>query len=223
MIRVALADDQALIREGLRFQLAAEPDIDVVGTASDGAQAVALALAERPDVLVMDIRMPVLDGIAATRRLVGDGRAPGTRVLVLTTFHLADYVYGALRAGASGFLLKDASPEQVLTAVRTVAAGEALLSPVVTTRLIADFVRQAPPHAPSAGPAVLTEREREVLRRVARGLSNAQLAEHLGLSHATVKTHVSRVLGKLELHDRAQLVVFAYETGMVVAGEDAAS
>ena len=221
MIRVALADDQALIREGLRFQLAAEPDIEVVGTASDGAQAVALALAERPDVLVMDIRMPVLDGIAATRRLVGDARAAGTRVLVLTTFHLDDYVYGALRAGASGLLLKDASPEQVLTAVRTLAAGEALLSPVVTTRLIADFVRQPPAQAPSTAPAVLTEREREVLRLVARGLSNAQLADHLCLSHATVKTHVSRVLGKLELHDRAQLVVFAYETGMVVAGESA--
>ena len=222
MIRVALADDQALIREGLRFQLSAEPDIEVVGTASDGEQAVALAVAERPDVLVMDIRMPVLDGIAATRRLLGDARAAGTRVLVLTTFHLDDYVYGALRAGASGFLLKDASPEQLLTAVRTVAAGEALLSPVVTTRLIADFVRQTPALARSAGPAVLTEREREVLRLVARGLSNAQLAEHLCLSHATVKTHVSRVLGKLELHDRAQLVVFAYETGMVVAGEDGA-
>jgi DNA-binding NarL/FixJ family response regulator len=221
MIRVALADDQALIREGLRFQLSAEPDIEVVGVAADGEQAVALALAERPDVLVMDIRMPVLDGIAATRRLLGDARATGTRVLVLTTFHLDDYVYGALRAGASGFLLKDASPEQLLTAVRTLAAGEALLSPVVTTRLIADFVRQPPPHAPSTRPAVLTEREREVLRLVARGLSNAELAEHLCLSHATVKTHVSRVLGKLELHDRAQLVVFAYETGMVVAGEDA--
>ena len=222
MIRVALADDQALIREGLRFQLSAEPDIEVVGTASDGEQAVALAVAERPDVLVMDIRMPVLDGIAATRRLLGDGRAAGTRVLVLTTFHLDDYVYDALRAGASGFLLKDATPEQVLTAVRTLAAGEALLSPVVTTRLIADFVRQQPPHAPSTRPAVLTEREREVLRLVARGLSNAELAERLCLSHATVKTHVSRVLGKLELHDRAQLVVFAYETGMVVAGTDAA-
>ena len=222
MIRVALADDQALIREGLRFQLSAEPDIEVVGTASDGEQAVALAVAERPDVLVMDIRMPVLDGIAATRRLLGDARAAGTRVLVLTTFHLDDYVYDALRAGASGFLLKDATPEQVLTAVRTLAAGEALLSPVVTTRLIADFVRQQPPHAPSTRPAVLTEREREVLRLVARGLSNAELAERLCLSHATVKTHVSRVLGKLELHDRAQLVVFAYETGMVVAGTDAA-
>jgi DNA-binding NarL/FixJ family response regulator len=221
VIRVALADDQALIREGLRFQLSAEPDIEVVGVAADGEQAVALALAERPDVLVMDIRMPVLDGIAATRRLLGDARATGTRVLVLTTFHLDDYVYGALRAGASGFLLKDASPEQLLTAVRTLAAGEALLSPVVTTRLIADFVRQPPPHAPSTRPAVLTEREREVLRLVARGLSNAELAEHLCLSHATVKTHVSRVLGKLELHDRAQLVVFAYETGMVVAGDDA--
>ena len=222
MIRVALADDQALIREGLRFQLSAEPDIEVVGTASDGEQAVALAVAERPDVLVMDIRMPVLDGIAATRRLLGDARAAGTRVLVLTTFHLDDYVYDALRAGASGFLLKDATPEQVLTAVRTLAAGEALLSPVVTTRLIADFVRQSPPHAPSTRPAVLTEREREVLRLVARGLSNAELAERLCLSHATVKTHVSRVLGKLELHDRAQLVVFAYETGMVVAGTAAA-
>ena len=222
MIRVAIADDQALIREGLRFQLGAEPDIEVVGVAADGAQAVSLAIAEGPDVLVMDIRMPVLDGIAATRRLVADGRAAGTRVLVLTTFHLDEYVYGALQAGASGFLLKDATPEELLTAVRTVAGGEALLSPVVTTRLIADFVRRPLPHAPDHRTAVLTERERQVLRLVARGSSNAELAEHLCLSHATVKTHVSRVLGKLGLHDRAQLVVFAYETGMVVAGEDGA-
>jgi DNA-binding NarL/FixJ family response regulator len=221
VIRVALADDQALIREGLRFQLSAEPDIEVVGVALDGEQAVALALAERPDVLVMDIRMPVLDGIAATRRLLGDGprgRHTGPRPddLPPRRLRVRRPAGRSQRLPAQGRL-----PEQVLTAVRTLAAGEALLSPVVTTRLIADFVRQPPPHAPSTRPAVLTEREREVLRLVARGLSNAELAEHLCLSHATVKTHVSRVLGKLELHDRAQLVVFAYETGMVVAGEDA--
>jgi DNA-binding NarL/FixJ family response regulator len=222
VIRVGLADDQPLIRDGLRYQLGLEPDIEVVGVAGDGEQAVALALAERPDVLVMDIRMPVLDGIAATRRLVEHPHAPPTRVLVLTTFHLDEYVYGALRAGASGFLLKDATPEQLVDAVRTVAAGEALLSPTVTTRLIADFVRR-PPSAPAAGAraAALTEREREVLLLVARGWSNAELAEHLCVSPATVKTHVSRILGKLDLHDRAQLVVFAYEAGLVVAGGNA--
>jgi DNA-binding NarL/FixJ family response regulator len=219
VIRVGLADDQPLIREGLRYQLSLESDIEVVGVAADGEEAVALAFAERPDVLVMDIRMPGLDGIAATRRLVEDPHAPPTRVLVLTTFHLDEYVYGALRAGASGFLLKDATPEQLIDAVRTVAAGEALLAPAVTTRLIADFVRRPPsPPAVSARAASLTEREREVLLLVARGWSNAQLAEHLCVSPATVKTHVSRVLGKLELHDRAQLVVFAYETGLVTAG-----
>jgi DNA-binding NarL/FixJ family response regulator len=218
VIRVGLADDQPLIREGLRYQLALEPDIEVVGVAADGEQAVALAFAERPDVLVMDIRMPGLDGIAATRRLVEDPHAPPTRVLVLTTFHLDEYVYGALRAGASGFLLKDATPEQLVDAVRTVAAGESLLAPVVTTRLIAEFVRRPPPAPAVARTKTLTEREREVLLLVARGWSNAELAEHLSVSPATVKTHVSRILGKLDLHDRAQLVVFAYEAGLVVAG-----
>ena len=218
MIRVGLADDQALIREGLRYQLALEPDIEVVGVAADGEQAVALAVAQRPDVLVMDIRMPRLDGIAATRRLLEHQQARSTRVLVLTTFHLDEYVYGALRAGASGFLLKDATPEQLVDAVRTVAAGESLLAPVVTTRLIAEFVRRPPPAPAVARTKTLTEREREVLLLVARGWSNAELAEHLSVSPATVKTHVSRILGKLDLHDRAQLVVFAYEAGLVVAG-----
>jgi DNA-binding NarL/FixJ family response regulator len=221
VIRVGLADDQALIREGLRYQLALEPDIEVVGVAADGEQAVALAVAQRPDVLVMDIRMPRLDGIAATRRLLEHQQARSTRVLVLTTFHLDEYVYGALRAGASGFLLKDATPEQLVDAVRTVAAGESLLAPVVTTRLIAEFVRRPPPAPAVARTKTLTEREREVLLLVARGWSNAELAEHLCVSPATVKTHVSRILGKLDLHDRAQLVVFAYEAGLVVAGGNA--
>jgi len=216
VIRVAVADDQALIREGLRFQLSAEPDIEVVGVAADGAQAVSLAIAEGPDVLVMDIRMPVLDGIAATRRLVADGRAAGTRVLVLTTFHLDEYVYGALQAGASGFLLKEAPPEQLVAGVRTVAAGEQLLAPTVTRRLIERFTSQAPPVPPGTVDE-LTPRELEVLQHIARAMSNAEIAARLFVSETTVKTHVARILMKLGLRDRVQAVVYAYERGLVQA------
>jgi DNA-binding NarL/FixJ family response regulator len=218
-IRVAVADDQSLVRDGFRYQLGSAADLELVGDAADGEQAVALALAAAPDVLLMDVRMPVLDGIEATRRICSDPRTAGVRVLVLTTFHVEDQVYAALRAGASGFLLKDVTPEQLLDAVRVVASGEALLAPAVTTRLVADLVAR-----PSGGTvdearlALLTEREREVLRLVARGRSNADIAADLVLSPATTKTHVSRVLTKLDLRDRAQLVVAAYETGLVVPG-----
>ena len=217
-IRVGLCDDQALVRDGLRVQLGLAEGIEVVGSAADGEQAIALARRERPDVLLMDIRMPVLDGIEATRRIVAE---TDVRVLVLTTFDLDEHVYGALAAGASGFLLKDATPEEIVQAVRVVAAGEALLAPSVTSRLVREFARR-----PTAGRARaedlggLTEREVEVLRLVAEGLSNAEIAERLVLSPATAKTHVSRILGKLGLRDRAQLVVHAYEAGLVVPGRD---
>ena len=218
-IRVAIADDQALVRDGLRVQLGLVADIEVVGEATDGEQAVALARRTTPDVLVMDVRMPVLDGIEATRRIAADPRTAGVRVLVLTTFDLDENVFAALVAGASGFLLKDATPEEIVQAVRVVAAGESLLAPSVTTRLVRE-VRSRPaagrPRAELA--AALTEREVEVLRLVAAGLSNAELAEHLVISPATAKTHVSRILTKLGLRDRAQLVVIAYEAGLVVPG-----
>jgi DNA-binding NarL/FixJ family response regulator len=218
MTSVLVADDQALVRDGLRVQLGMADGIEVVGTAADGEQAIALALRERPDVLVMDIRMPVLDGIEATRRIARDERTAGVRVLMLTTFDLDEHVYAALAAGASGFLLKDATPEEIVHAVRVVAAGDALLAPGVTARLIREFASR-----PTAGAApdlmsALTEREVEVLRLVAAGLSNADIATRLVLSHATVKTHVSRILTKLGLRDRAQLVVAAYESGLVVPG-----
>ena len=218
MIRIILADDHALIRGGLAAMLGAEDDITVVGEAADGAEAVELALRERPDVGVMDIRMPVLDGIEATRRLAGHGLA--SSVLVLTTFDLDDYVYEALRAGAGGFLLKDASPARLAEAVRTVAAGEALLAPAVTRRLVERFVRRPPPGG--VRPAVLdglTDREQEVLVLIARGLSNGEIAGRLHLSEATVKTHVGRVLGKLGVRDRVGAVVLAYESGLVEPGE----
>ncbi|HMG32118.1 MAG TPA: response regulator transcription factor [Jiangellaceae bacterium] len=219
MIRVAICDDQALVRDGLRVQLGLAPDIDVVGEASDGEQAVALARRERPDVLVMDIRMPVLDGIEATRRIVADAATDRVRVLMLTTFDLDEHVYAALSAGASGFLLKDATPEEIVHAIRVVAAGESLLAPTVTSRLVREFASR-----PTAGRPdgellnSLTEREVEVLLLVAQGLSNAELADRLVVSHATAKTHVSRILSKLGLRDRAQLVVAAYEAGLVVPG-----
>ena len=219
MIRVAICDDQALVRDGLRVQLGLVPDIDVVGEASDGEQAVALARREAPDVLVMDIRMPVLDGIEATRRIVADPATERVRVLVLTTFDLDEHVYAALSAGASGFLLKEATPEEIVRAIRVVAAGESLLAPTVTSRLVREFASRPTAGRPRAKLLnSLTEREVEVLLLVAQGLSNAELAERLVVSHATAKTHVSSILSKLGLRDRAQLVVAAYEAGLVVPG-----
>jgi len=217
VIRVLLADDQALVRAGFRLILAAEPDIEVAGEAGDGEQAVALAGELAPDVVLMDVRMPVLDGIAATRRIVVGESSP--RVLVLTTFDLDEYVYEGLRAGASGFLLKDAPEHQLATAIRVVAAGGSLFSPSVTRRLIEEFTRRAAPAALPPGLAELTARELEVLRLVARGLTNAEIAATLVVSEHTVKTHVARILMKLDLRDRTQAVVVAYESGLVRPGE----
>lgn len=212
-VRVLLADDQALVRTGFRKILESEPDIEVIAEAADGLEAVDAALLHRPDVVVMDIRMPNLDGIAAARRLAGR-----TRVLILTTFDLDEYVYDALRAGASGFLLKDAPADELVRAIRVVAAGEALLSPSVTRRLIEDFARR--PGTAGRPPSFdeLTPRELEVLKLVARGLSNAEIAAELVVGDATVKTHVARILQKLDLRDRVQAVVLAYETGVVLPG-----
>ncbi len=213
LIKVLVADDQEMVREGFSALLDAQPDIEVVGSAGDGAEAVALARRLAPDVVLMDIRMPGTDGLTATRLLADDP----VRVLVLTTFDLDDYVYEALRAGASGFLLKHAPAGDLLAAVRVVARGEALLAPSVTKRLIEDFVRSRPVRAVRpAALDVLTERETEVLRLVAQGLSNGEIAGHLVLAEQTVKTHVSRVLTKLGLRDRAQAVIAAYESGLVV-------
>lgn len=218
MIRVAVADDQALVRSGFSVLLRSADDIEVVGEAADGAEAHALAAREHPDVMLMDIRMPEMDGLEATRRILAEG--DDTRVLILTTFDLDEYVYEALRAGASGFLLKDTLPEDLLSAVRVVASGESLLAPKITTRLIADFVLRPvdPPRSPHPGLDTLTEREAEVLGAVAKGLSNAEIADELFMSHATAKTHVSRLLAKLHARDRAQLVVIAYESGVVQSG-----
>jgi DNA-binding NarL/FixJ family response regulator len=217
-IRVGICDDQPLLRDGLRVQLGLVADLDIVGEASNGEQAVALARRERPDVLVMDVRMPVLDGIEATRRIVGGPGTENVKVLILTTFDLDEHVYAALSAGASGFLLKDATPEEVVHAVRVVAAGEALLAPTVTSRLVREFARRSAGRPRRDMLASLTEREIEVLQLVAAGFSNAELAERLVISHATAKTHVSRILTKLGLRDRAQLVVAAYEAGLAVPG-----
>ncbi|GID30580.1 response regulator [Paractinoplanes brasiliensis] len=219
MITVLVADDHALIRSGLAGMLGAQPDLTIVGAAADGAEAVRMAAELSPDVVVMDIRMPTLDGIEATRRIRAAAEAPA--VLVLTTFDLDEYVYDALRAGAGGFLLKDAPPGQLAEAVRTVAAGDSLLAPAVTRRLITRFLRVPPSAAATAAAADrLTERELEVLRLIARGQSNTEIAARLFLSDATVKTHVSRVLTKLGLRDRVQAVVYAYENGLVTPGED---
>ena len=219
-IRVGIADDQPMIRNGFRLQVQHTPDLELVGEASTGEQAVALARTQRPDVLLMEVRMPGLDGIAATQRITADPSLSEVRVVVLTTFDLDDYVYGALRAGASGFLLKDASPEDLHRAIVQVADGGALIAPMVTRRLIAELSTRRAPTAGALGSLDgLTDREADVLRLVARGLSNAEIAASLTLSPLTVKTHVSRMLTKLGLRDRAQLVVLAYETGVVVAGE----
>jgi DNA-binding NarL/FixJ family response regulator len=217
VIRVLLADDQMMVRAGFRLILSAEPDITVVGEASDGAEAVTAARRLRPDVTLMDVRMPRMDGIAATRRLAAED-PPVTRVVVLTTFDVDAHVYDALRAGASGFLLKNAPPEELVEAIRLVAAGGALLDPAVTRRVIEEFARSPAPGPLPAAVASLTEREREVLQLVAQGLSNAEIAATLFVSEATVKTHVARLLGKLGLRDRVQAVVFAYERGLVRPG-----
>ena len=218
-IRVAVADDQPLVRTGFATIVAHTDDLELVGEAGNGEEAVALARSRRPDVVLMDVRMPIVDGIEATRRITTDPSCDGVRIVILTTFDLDEYVYGALRAGASGFLLKDAAPEDVLTAVRVVAGGDALLAPSITRRLIERFAhlpaeRTTDPHVLGR----LTEREREVLTLVAQGLSNAEIAARIYVSQATAKTHVGRVLAKLGVHDRAQLVMLAYETGLIQPG-----
>ena len=216
-VSVLIADDQRLVRTGFRVILASEPGIEVVGEAADGIEAVDLARARQPDVVLMDIRMPLLDGLEATRKVLAVSRS---RVLILTTFDSDEYVYEALRAGASGFLLKDAPADQLITAVRCVAAGDALIDPSVTRRLIARFARSLQPAAtPAEIAASLTAREVDVLRLIARGLSNTEIAAELVIEESTVKTHVGRVLMKLALRDRVQAVVFAYETGLVAADE----
>ena len=220
-IRVIVADDQPVVRAGFTALLETQPDLTVVGSAADGAEAVRVCHRERPDVVLMDVRMPVMDGIEATERLSNSTDSPPPRVLMLTTFDLDEHVYDALSAGASGFLLKDVTAEQLFDAVRVVAEGEALLAPTVTRRLIAQFARQRPRPSPQAAELdMLTPRETEVLRLVAAGLSNAEIAAHLVVSEETVKTHVSRVLTKLGLRNRAQAVVIAYESGLVVPGAE---
>jgi DNA-binding NarL/FixJ family response regulator len=220
-VRVLIVDDQALVRAGFRMILESEPEIEIVGEAEDGGQAVEASRELGPDVILMDIRMPNLDGLEATRRLVGDGNSGGPRVLMLTTFDLDEYVYEALRAGASGFLLKDTPPEQLVAAIHVVASGDALLSPAITKRVIEEFIRRPPSTVATELPpkvADLTARELEVLGFMARGLSNAEIAKDLFVSETTVKTHVARILMKLDLRDRVQAVVFAYETGLVQPG-----
>ncbi|MFE5482420.1 response regulator transcription factor [Streptomyces sp. NBC_01353] len=223
-IRVIIVDDQAMVRAGFAALLAAQADIDVVGEAPDGKQGVEVARSTHPDVVLMDVRMPEMDGLAAAREILNPpvGVTHRPKVLMLTTFDVDDYVYEALRAGASGFLLKDAPPADLIAAVRVVAAGEALLAPSVTRRLIADFAASKP--APRADRAALrlnglTPRETEVLELIARGLSNQEIADRLVLAEQTVKTHIGRVLAKLDLRDRAQAVIFAYESGLVTPGD----
>jgi len=223
--RCLIVDDQAMVREGFAAVIAAQPGLVVVGQAADGADAVRQARQLKPDVVLMDVRMPVMDGLQATREILSNtAGCARPRVLMLTTFDLDDYVYAALRAGASGFLLKDATAAELVQAVRVVAAGDALLAPSVTRRLIADFARQArpgPPFPPSLG--ALTQRETEVLRLIAHGLSNTEISNTLVIAEQTTKTHVGRILAKLDLRDRAQAVVLAYESGLVTPGESRAA
>ena len=216
-IRIVVADDHQVVRAGFAELLGTQPDFTVLGTAADGAEAVRICRELRPDVVLMDVRMPGMDGIEATRQLAGSGTG-GPRILILTTFDLDEYVYDALRAGASGFLLKDATAERLFDAVRVIAAGEALLAPAVTRRLITEFarLRPGPDAAPAAGLAALTPRETQVLRLIAEGMSNPEIAARLVVTEETIKTHVSRVLSKLGLRDRTQAVVTAYESGLVV-------
>ncbi|MEU4237594.1 response regulator transcription factor [Actinoplanes sp. NPDC026619] len=215
MINVLLVDDQALMRAGFRALLDAEDDLTVVGEAADGGAAVVLARRLRPDVVLMDVQMPGLDGIEATRRIAADPGLDGVRVLILTNFGLDSYVFAALRAGASGFLLKDADPADLLQAIAVVARGDALLAPSVTRTLISEFVTGPPPADPAAGRDALTAREQELVQLVARGLSNDELAGRMVISPLTVKTHINRAMAKLHCRDRAQLVVWAYESGLV--------
>jgi DNA-binding NarL/FixJ family response regulator len=221
-LRVVVADDQALVRAGFRGIVAATPGFSVVGEASTGAEAVEQARRTRPDVVLMDVRMPVMDGIEATRRIAGSAATPGVRVLILTTFDLDEYVYSALRAGASGFLLKSTLPSELLTAIRVIAAGDALLAPSVTRRLVQEFARKPLPPAPARGGQVdlhaVTAREREVLGLIAAGLSNTEIAAQLGISPATTKTHVGHLLTKLGARDRVHLVILAYQAGLARAG-----
>lgn len=217
MIRTLVADDHQVVREGFAALLGTQADMEVVASAADGAEAVRLSAEHRPDVVLMDVRMPVLDGIEATRQITAAGDdGDGPRILILTTFDLDDYVYDALQAGASGFLLKDVPAETLFEAVRVIAGGEALLAPAITRRLIAEFARMRPRQVRPEALSDLTPREREILGLVAEGLSNREIAERLVLSDETVKTHVSHVLRKLGLRDRAQAVVIAYESGLVV-------
>ena len=218
MIRVLLVDDQALLRAGFRALIEAEDDLEVVGEAGDGEAAVEVAQETQPDVVLMDIRMPKVDGLEATRLISAEPTLAETRVIILTTFELDEYVFDALRNGASGFLLKDTEPVDLLAAIRVVAGGDALMSPSVTRRLIEEFASRSRPTAPSAALDVLTEREREIVALVGEGLSNAEIAERLVVSPATAKTHVSRAMTKLHVRDRAHLVVIAYETGLVRPG-----
>ena len=219
MIRVLVADDQALVRGSLRVLVDTAADLRAIGEAATGQQAVEIATRDRPDVVLMDIRMPVMDGIEATRHITQSPQAAGVRILILTTFDLDTYVYAALRAGASGFLLKDTPPADLLAAIRVIATGDALLAPAITRRLIAEFARRPEPgQRPATTLEGVTDREREVLSLIARGLTNAEIAHALHISMGTTKTHVSRLLAKLAARDRAQLVIVAYETGLVQPG-----